>query len=239
MSVQDTGTCSDDDGDVVHDLLDNCPGAYNPDQADTDGDGVGDACDGGSVPFCGNGVQEMGEDCDGANLGGHTCQSLGFDGGSLSCNTDCTLNGAACTLCGDGILDSGEACDGADLGGQSCRSQGFDDGTLSCSASCTLDASGCFCVDADGDGVALCDGDCDDANPGVHPGATEVCNDGIDQDCNGQDKTKGCKGGGKGGKGGSGGGDTGGEHCKNGTDDDGDGLVDCADPDCASKRFCR
>ncbi len=144
VSMQDVGTCSDNDGDVLPDLLDNCPGVYNPDQRDHDGDGMGDLCDGGSDPFCGNGVQETGEDCDAGNPGRHTCQSLGFDGGSLTCNADCTYNDAACTLCGDGVLDPGEACDGADLGGQSCRSQGFDDGALSCSASCALDASACF-----------------------------------------------------------------------------------------------
>ena len=40
--------------------------------------------------------------------------------------------------------------------------------------------------------------------------------------------------------GGSGGGDTTtGEQCRNGMDDDGDGLADCSDPDCAGKRWCR
>ncbi len=36
------------DGDIdgIHDDVDNCPDTYNPDQADIDGDGVGDACDG-------------------------------------------------------------------------------------------------------------------------------------------------------------------------------------------------
>jgi hypothetical protein len=33
------------DGDAVEDDLDNCPGLSNPDQADTDVDGLGDACD--------------------------------------------------------------------------------------------------------------------------------------------------------------------------------------------------
>lgn len=35
----------DDDGDDISDDLDNCPAAYNPDQTDLDGDGIGDACD--------------------------------------------------------------------------------------------------------------------------------------------------------------------------------------------------
>lgn len=42
----------------------------------------------------------------------------------------------------------------------------------------------CSAADGDGDGFSGCAGDCDDANPGVHPGAAEVCN-GRDDDCDG------------------------------------------------------
>jgi hypothetical protein len=37
-------------------------------------------------------------------------------------------------------------------------------------------------VDADSDGYAV-DRDCDDSNPDVHPGANEICIDGVDNDC--------------------------------------------------------
>ncbi len=50
--------------------------------------------------------------------------------------------------------------------------------------------------DADGDGFAA-DVDCDDGDPSVHPGAVEVCGDGIDQDCSGADAP--CSAGGDGG----------------------------------------
>lgn len=35
----------DDDGDEIPNGSDNCPNTYNPDQADSDNDGIGDACD--------------------------------------------------------------------------------------------------------------------------------------------------------------------------------------------------
>jgi hypothetical protein len=38
--------------------------------------------------------------------------------------------------------------------------------------------------DRDGDGVPWCN-DCDDGNPAVHPGAREICGNGLDDDCNG------------------------------------------------------
>jgi photosystem II stability/assembly factor-like uncharacterized protein len=46
---------------------------------------------------------------------------------------------------------------------------------------------GCYPVqDYDGDGV-LCDEDCEDHDASVHPGAEDVCGDGVDQDCDGED----------------------------------------------------
>ncbi|MEZ4238576.1 MAG: putative metal-binding motif-containing protein [Myxococcota bacterium] len=39
-------------------------------------------------------------------------------------------------------------------------------------------------ADDDGDGYSVADGDCNDGDPDVHPGAAERCN-GVDDDCNG------------------------------------------------------
>jgi len=43
----------------------------------------------------------------------------------------------------------------------------------------------CGTKDIDGDGYAPVDGDCDDRNPNVNPGAVEICGDGLDNDCDG------------------------------------------------------
>jgi hypothetical protein len=41
---------SDDDADAIADDVDNCEATSNPDQADADNDGVGDACDDAQAP---------------------------------------------------------------------------------------------------------------------------------------------------------------------------------------------
>ncbi len=63
---------------------------------------------------CGNGVRETSEACDGGDLGGFTCASLGFGSGSLACTADCHLDTSGCVstaLCGNGIVEPGEECD--------------------------------------------------------------------------------------------------------------------------------
>lgn len=47
--------------------------------------------------LCGNGGLEPGEECDGATLGGDSCSTLGFRGGTLACSEFCTFETKDCT----------------------------------------------------------------------------------------------------------------------------------------------
>lgn len=61
---------------------------------------LGPACNG-PVAACGNGLVEPGELCDGGDLGGNSCVSLGFDGGQLGCSADCSgYDTSACFVAG-------------------------------------------------------------------------------------------------------------------------------------------
>ena len=102
--------------------------------AGCDDTGGGDADVG---PFCGDGLvqTETGEVCDGEDLGGATCLSLGHGGGVLRCGVGCAYAVAACepaASCGDGAIDDGEVCDGDDLGGATCATLGYHGGALAC-----------------------------------------------------------------------------------------------------------
>ncbi len=70
------------------------PGSATEAQKDNLGFAVVDWTGGATV--CGNGVREGGEQCDGADLGGATCASQGFSGGTLACKGNCAFDTAGC-----------------------------------------------------------------------------------------------------------------------------------------------
>jgi len=47
-------------------------------------------------PLCGDGTVDPGEECDGSNLNGMTCETQGFEFGDLSCNSSCSFDTSGC-----------------------------------------------------------------------------------------------------------------------------------------------
>jgi hypothetical protein len=134
------------------------------------------ACDGATVsPDNGNVFGDA--SCDGVATAGLT-ESLG----------DVALNG--CTGCTPTVaLSPGSpAIDAAGA----CTVPTDQRGTARITGKCDAGAFELGDIDSDGDGYGgpLGDNtDCDDANPAINPSATEIADDGIDQDCDGADLT--------------------------------------------------
>jgi hypothetical protein len=96
------------------------------------------------IPFCGDDIAEGDEACDGTDLVGESCQSLGFDTGTLACQYDCQrfdTSGCRFFECGNTICEP--------AGGEDC---------LSCEADCNGIQSG-------NPGNRYCCGDGDGENP--------------------------------------------------------------------------
>jgi len=139
----DPNTCApgdDADGDGICQDVDNCPGAVNHDQTDTDGDGQGDACDAcaldadndidgdgvcGDVDNCVDTANSGQEDADVDGIGDacDTCTDPDFDGFGNPDATTCTIdNCPAIANAGQEDLDGdtiGDVCDADDAGGLS------------------------------------------------------------------------------------------------------------------------
>ena len=66
------------------------------------------------ISVCGNDEMEApAEECDGDDFGGYSCVNYGYDGGSLACFNDCTLDYSACTTDTDDPPPSGGGGGGA------------------------------------------------------------------------------------------------------------------------------
>lgn len=116
-------------------------GAWRPGQANPAGP-ISDPGDADSN-FCGDGNFQENEECEGGDLRGASCESLGLVVGSLSCSNRCVFDTSECGACGDGVKQDDEECDGEDFGDATCAALGFENGELGCSSSCELLTQAC------------------------------------------------------------------------------------------------
>lgn len=139
----------------------------------------------GSVPAgCNDGTGTITgtEVCDGNNFGVDTCETLGYEAGTLLCSQDCSYidtSGCHPIVCSDNIVDTGEDCEG-NVGTNTCADVGFDGGNLGCypttaqapQVPCTFDTSGCYKC---GDGTVNPGEECDDGNTVPGDGCANNC----------------------------------------------------------------
>lgn len=135
------------------------------------------------TPRCGNDVLDPGEQCDLSNLNERLCTSLGFAGGILKCQSNCTLDTSGCSGCG-------QTCGECRICNESTGTCEFaSDGAPCPSGTCqggTCQPSTCDDPDGDHHGPG-CEysGDCDPSECLTWTGAQERF-DVADNDCDGE-----------------------------------------------------
>jgi len=159
---------------------------------DADGDGATTAADcDDSNPFIHPGADELcneiDDDCDGVIDEDPIDGSAFFKDGDGDGYGHEALEVVACSV-PDGFVDEASDCDDerADINPGATEDDCTDPVDYNCDGSVGY-------ADLDGDGTPACD-DCDDTNPAVNPHAAEVCNDGVDDDCDGEGDESGAVG---------------------------------------------
>ena len=122
----------------------------------SDADAVCKADCSGFNPYCGDGIANNGERCDGEDFG-----TLGKPIATSVCSELCQID----PVCGDGIANNGERCDGSDFG-----TLGKPHASATCSAACQINP---YC----GDGVVNNGERCDGSDFGAlgKPKTTATC----------------------------------------------------------------
>ena len=171
-----------------------CDGLDNDCDGETDEDwsALGDVCDGPDSDLCDNGVTVCAEDKLHAICGAEELNSIPEICNGEDDDCDGAIDEFVCNvddLDGDGwTIDEGDCNDHrADMypGAQeSCCDPDFAAMAAEiCDKNCDLIVLPCSLFDGDADGFTAGQGDCDDEDDTVWPGAPEKCSDGVDQDC--------------------------------------------------------
>ena len=95
---------TDNDSDFIPSNIDNCPNHFNPDQLNSDGDGLGNACD--SLPYGdsdGDGIDNASDNC--VNVANSDQANLDGDSKGDACDLD---------VDGDSVIDTLEVAAGTD-----------------------------------------------------------------------------------------------------------------------------
>lgn len=154
----------DIDGDGIINSLDNCIDIINPNQLDTDGDGIGDACDG---DIDGDGIINEADNCP---LVANPDQSdLDNDGIGDVCDAESDIDG-------DGVIDAKDNCPNTANPDQADADQdGIGDACDNCQNTANPDQ-----LDTDADGV----GDaCDNCIETQNPDQLDTDADGVGDAC--------------------------------------------------------
>lgn len=160
--------CSDDDGDFVPNSMDNCANTANDTQLDTDGDGVGDACD--VCPNQWDANSQVDVDGDGEGVACDNCPTVP---NANQQNSDLDGFGDACDNCPTVANPDQEDTEGDGIG-DICDSDHDNDGVPNVNDNCEFTANSSQ-IDSDNDSLGdACDNCVNEANE-----------DQNDKDCDG------------------------------------------------------